>query len=314
MSKVILGIHGLGNKPAKELLTKWWKSAIDEGLLNIGKINLDYEFHLIYWADIFNQNPLDEKENNPSSKNFIAEKYFPGNKNFVPKKIELNSLVDQFLYDQFDKIFLDPDFSKNHELISEFIVKKYFKELGIYYSEDEKYKDYRNIIIYKVLAELKKFENKDILLIAHSMGSIIAYDILTLIEPKFKINKFLTIGSPLGLPVIIEKIKSSISGNIKTPEGVNDWINFADEEDKIAMKYNFSDIYGTNKLGVIPKFFVITNNYELNGSRNPHKSYGYLRASKFSEIIYEFLSQKEKSRFQIKFETLMNKIPFLNKK
>lgn len=314
MPKIIIGIHGLGNKPSKELLSKWWKAAIDEGLSNISKVNFDYEFELIYWADLFYQSPLNEKETDPKSKTFIDDKYFPGDKNFVPRKIELNSPIDQFLYDQFDKIILDPDFTKNHELISEYIVNKYFNELGIYYSDDEKYKEFKNIIFYRVLAELKKHEKKEILLIAHSMGSIIAYDILNLIEPKIKINKFLTIGSPLGLPAIIEKIKSKFSGNVNTPEGVNDWINFADEDDKIAMKYNFSEIYGSNKLGVIPKYFVITNNYEINGSRNPHKSYGYLRAPKFSEKVYEFLSQKEKSRFQIKFETLRNKLTFLTKK
>ncbi|MBK8944609.1 MAG: hypothetical protein IPM32_04975 [Ignavibacteriae bacterium] len=308
MSKIIIGIHGLGNKPKKEILIKWWKESIDEGLQNIGKQNLDYEFDIIYWADILHEKPLDENEKDKNSKYYIAEKYLPADKNFVPKKIELKSLVDQFLYNQFDKIFLDPDFVKNHELISEYIVKKYFRELGIYYSDETQYKDYRNIIIYKILAELKKHENKEILLIAHSMGSIIAYDILTMLAPNFKINKFVTIGSPLGLPVILEKIKSNLqlSENPKTPTGVNEWINFADEEDKIAMNYNFSEFYKANKNGTIPQNFLITNNYEVNGSRNPHKAYGYLRAEKFSEIIYEFLSQKEKSWFQKQLENVKN--------
>ena len=29
---VIIGIHGLGNKPSPPLLAKWWKEAIREGL------------------------------------------------------------------------------------------------------------------------------------------------------------------------------------------------------------------------------------------------------------------------------------------
>lgn len=115
MSKIIIGIHGLGNKPKKDILSKWWKESIDEGLKNIGKPNLQYEFELIYWADILNEKPLDENEKDKNSKYYIAEKYLPSDKNFVPKKIELNSLVDQFLYNQFDKIFLNPDFVKNHE-------------------------------------------------------------------------------------------------------------------------------------------------------------------------------------------------------
>lgn len=32
MDKVILGVHGLLNKNAKETIQTWWKSAIEEGL------------------------------------------------------------------------------------------------------------------------------------------------------------------------------------------------------------------------------------------------------------------------------------------
>jgi len=31
-SKIIIGIHGLGNKPPKTILEKWWRQAIEDGL------------------------------------------------------------------------------------------------------------------------------------------------------------------------------------------------------------------------------------------------------------------------------------------
>ena len=31
MAKVIIGIHGLANKPTEKLLKDWWKSSIKEG-------------------------------------------------------------------------------------------------------------------------------------------------------------------------------------------------------------------------------------------------------------------------------------------
>ena len=43
MSKIIIGIHGLGNKSRKALLEEWWKASIEEGLINIGKTNINYE-------------------------------------------------------------------------------------------------------------------------------------------------------------------------------------------------------------------------------------------------------------------------------
>ena len=58
MSKVIIGIHGLGNKPPKPLLKKWWKASIDEGLQKAGKTDLKYQFEMVYWADILHKKPF----------------------------------------------------------------------------------------------------------------------------------------------------------------------------------------------------------------------------------------------------------------
>ena len=57
MKTIILGIHGLGNKPSELLLKKWWKEAIIEGLDRIDKEMLSIPFDLVYLtvvADYFN--------------------------------------------------------------------------------------------------------------------------------------------------------------------------------------------------------------------------------------------------------------------
>jgi triacylglycerol esterase/lipase EstA (alpha/beta hydrolase family) len=62
-----------------------------------------------------------------------------------------------------------------------------------------------------MLAEtLVKHRRKKILLIAHSMGSIIAWDVLTKMVPQIKIHTLVTIGSPLGNPVVRSRILSDI--------------------------------------------------------------------------------------------------------
>jgi len=32
MANIIIGIHGLGNKPSRHFLEYWWKLAMEEGL------------------------------------------------------------------------------------------------------------------------------------------------------------------------------------------------------------------------------------------------------------------------------------------
>jgi len=55
MSHIIIGVHGLANKPKPALLASGWKSAICEGLENLGK-HVEPEsinFHMADWADLY---------------------------------------------------------------------------------------------------------------------------------------------------------------------------------------------------------------------------------------------------------------------
>ncbi len=50
---VIIGIHGLANKPGESELTEWWRKSILEGLQrNEGRDSgRDIELDLVYWRD-----------------------------------------------------------------------------------------------------------------------------------------------------------------------------------------------------------------------------------------------------------------------
>jgi hypothetical protein len=139
------------------------------------------------------------------------------------------------------------------------------------------------------------------------MGSIISFDTLTQIVPDIEIDTFITLGSPLGIPIVMKKIlheqKKEITGNIRiqTPENItNAWFNFADIDDDIAMNYNLFDDYSMNSKSVLPEDFLIQNTYEFNGEAHPHKVYGYLRTPEISEIIFRFLSRKKNLFTKIK--------------
>jgi triacylglycerol esterase/lipase EstA (alpha/beta hydrolase family) len=305
VSKVIIGIHGLGNKPSEKTLKEWWLKSILEGLEYINKNTFKLNFGLIYWADVLNNKSLDETIIDKENPLYINEKYTPAPENFIPKPHPVRKKILGFIEKQMDKIFLNEDLSINYSFISDMIIHKYFKELEIYYTEE--YRDKNNtkysakdVIRKKAADVLKKHKNDEIFLIAHSMGSIVIYDVLTFLLPGFKIDTLVTMGSPLGLPIIMSKIateqklKPHIKEKLKTPPGVKrNWYNFSDLEDKIAINYNLADDYDKNANGVKATDFVVNNNYEINGERNPHKSYGYLRTPEFSEVLAEFLAREK---------------------
>lgn len=315
--KIILGIHGIGNKPPRRLLQKWWKESICEGLRKIGCPRRFFKFELVYWAHYLYSEPLRPRAKDKDSPLYVQCPYVPSNSDVVKRR---PSLIKKKSLDLLEKI-LDTIFLKeygfiNFDKISDFIIRKKFKDLAMYYHKDNVQKTnaglHAKAMIGQQLAKaLKKHRRKQILLVAHSMGSIVAYDVLTQVAPDTRVHTFLTIGSPLGLPVIMKKIfseqhkKYKKEKKVATPENIlKHWYNFSDLNDKITMNYNLADDYKENSHHVAPVDVIVHNDYEYHGSRYPHKSYGYLRAPEVAEVIHKFLSEGRRTPFKALKNTL----------
>lgn len=308
MSKIIIGIHGLGNKPSKELLENWWRKAICEGLNGIGKESVNPKFKMIYWADILYRKPLDETN--------IDEKYTVGIKKTETNPAVIRRKLLDLLEKGTDKIFLNEDLSLNYPFLFDSYINRNFKDLSVYYSDkiveaDKHNRTFKEIVRNRVIEIFKKHRNDEIFLVGHSMGSIIAYDALTFLSKDIKIDTFVTIGSPLGQPYVVSKTASELNAHsikikkLKTPPGIERcWYNFSDLEDKVAINYHLADDYDENSNGVKVTDVEVYNNYECNGERNPHKSFGYLRTPEFSKVLYEFLISGRSKPSMWLFETV----------
>jgi hypothetical protein len=302
MGKIIIGIHGLGNKPPKELLTAWWRKSIREGLISIQHPYYFFRFEMVYWADLIYTNPLDPSETNSESNLYIHEPYSIACPESIPQQSGgLRRKVMGYLERQLDRLFLNEDMSLNFSSITDSIIHRYFKDLEMYYSDELKgqnksSKTVRVAIQDRLITVIRRYRRKRITLIAHSMGSIIAYDVLSRNIPGVSVDTFITLGSPLGLPVIVSRIfaeqhlDNPLITKVCAPEGVHrKWYNFSDLEDKVCLDRTLSDDYQANSFGVKAEDSSVYNNYVVNGKRNPHKIYGYLRTADVAWIIDDFL-------------------------
>lgn len=275
-----------------------------EGLEKLGKSIDMPKFELVYWADLLYEKPLDENITDKDDPYFLDEKYIPGLPDFQFEENSLRQKVLDFIEEQLDKLFLNEDLTVNYSGITDRIIHRYFKDLETYYQEecmDEKDEKclVRKLIRDRLADTLKKYQDDDIMLISHSMGSIIAYDVLTFLITDIDIRTFITIGSPLGFPVVQGKIaaewqsKRLVPPKLKTPPGVKKhWYNLADLKDRIALIYDLSENFQPNYRGVVAEDFVVYNDYQSNHVFNPHKSYGYLRTPEFARILYDFSTEK----------------------
>ncbi len=142
----------------------------------------------------------------------------------------------------------------------------------------------------------------DILLIAHSLGSIVSYDVLW----KFShygeyqhirnkgINTLVTIGSPLGDEIVKDELKgANAKFRRRYPQNIGHWINFAAEDDYIAHDPTLAnDFKRMVQFGLTSS---ITDKHIYNmairwDNSNPHHGTGYLIHPQMSRITTDWLN------------------------
>lgn len=307
VSKIIIGIHGLGNKPPKAILENWWKQAITDGSKLNGYPVTDFNFELIYWADILHPVALDmngkSKSNSIISERYTSEEY--------PERIEpltFRSKALEYMEKYYNKFIVNEVLSLKYPTITEFFIHLHLKDLQTYYSKDLILYDGKDImakeaILDRFIKSLDKHKDKKIFLIAHSMGSMIVHDAFTEFSPETKIDSYVTIGSPLGQKYVINKYKTESEKNnfnkLKVPEKIlRNWYNLADLQDQVALNHQLAGLYESNSKNVKIQDQLVKNKFVSSGAKNPHKVFGYLRTPEFSRIINEFLIYKKIGIFE----------------
>ena len=148
----------------------------------------------------------------------------------------------------------------------------------------------------RLIDVLERLAGRRVLLAAHSMGSIIAYDALRMLErenPSVQVEHLVTLGSPLGLAEVRAKIAEE-NGAARVPNNIDRWTNLADNRDLAAVAGKLVEVFARNDRGVGVNDMAVVNAYlRPNGSANRHKSYGYLRTPEFSEVALGFTTSSD---------------------
>ena len=308
MSKIIVGIHGLANKPPKEMLAEYWRQSIAEGLQKNCKITQPrFTLQMVYWADLLYKLPQHDDALFDFDQLYNEEPYTACTKKL---KTYEQGFLDGIRVGASALLGASADFAKQQfgmDGLADWVLGKTMKDLAFYYDDKRQIADRskNKVLARKVLRDelentLLPLNGNQIMLIAHSMGSIIAYDVLRDIGQKdetFAIEHFVTIGSPLGLPHVKAKIVAerpydgAKRNRLRTPTVVaQSWVNYADRRDPVALDTHLRDDFGQNPLGVGVEDDLILNSYRSPaGQANYHKSYGYLRAPELSKHISAFL-------------------------
>lgn len=123
-----------------------------------------------------------------------------------------------------------------------------------------------------------------VLLIGHSMGSVIAYETLWEMSHNGRdhvvVDLLLTMGSPLGQRYIQKRLKGSMSrGLSRYPHNIRNWKNLSAVGDLTAIDPRLKNDFGELlQLGLVESFedAELYNYFRLDGALNVHSEYGYL--------------------------------------
>ncbi len=119
-----------------------------------------------------------------------------------------------------------------------------------------------------------------LVVVAHSLGSVIAYHLLahdTRVKNR-NVAAFITVGSPLG----VKAIRRAVSP-IGSPESVQQWLNAYDDRDVVAL-YPLDE----RNFGVTPP--ILNHGAVENDSNNHHKIEGYLADPTIALTIHRELT------------------------
>ncbi|MBO3273144.1 hypothetical protein [Hymenobacter defluvii] len=235
-------IHGISNKPDEDKLREiWYRALAQDTLGNDDAIDLgaaEVTFSMVYWADVLYDKPLEgesiEEETLQEGAEFELAGTSPDAVNGDPNtawranlqpdeerlvaaleaKLDANMLADEVLTEPIpiadatlERIPI-PWFIKRR-IMEQFLrdVHHYLFNVSFSPRPGDTYQ-VQDVIRERMLARLREGASKEgpHVVVSHSMGTVIAYDCLMRVPGCPAVDALMTIGSPLGLDEVQDKL------------------------------------------------------------------------------------------------------------
>ena len=142
-------------------------------------------------------------------------------------------------------------------------------------------------------------EGAAVLLVGHSLGSVIAYDTLWELSHVYRnsgeVSLLVTLGSPLGTAFVQRSLLGvREQGSARYPHNVRRWVNLSASADTTALKPRlepqFKDMVSLGLCDGIEDVVGFHNYFRGAAGLNPHEAYGYLWQPRFAELVGDWLA------------------------
>jgi pimeloyl-ACP methyl ester carboxylesterase len=161
---------------------------------------------------------------------------------------------------------------------SQVFLKALLKDVELYLSDKQIASDVDALVELTIRDAL---QSGPCVVVGHSLGSVVAFNVLSAMAPHDRIAGFVSLGSPLGWPSVAGRLNREPSG---PPACVERWLNAFDERDVVASV----GLVGTAYDGGDSRFRE--DNTLQNGTANRHGIGDCLRSASVGRFIVDALA------------------------
>jgi hypothetical protein len=259
MSGHVTFIHGIANQPAPERMLRMWKQTLADGGDGVDLDVLGITSSFIYWADVMYEKNIDEM---PDQESMVFEGVAA---NQVPEVdetyLETTDGAERAFIDSFIETYnLDADPDTPVPDISDVDVELAYRLEAIplpwvlkrplmrillrdvhHYLFNTDHSP-RTDVHFQVQTEIRRrfvestseVTIQPHVVIAHSMGTVITYDLLKRVAESAPVDAVITLGSPLGMSEIQDQMKPEYSSHDGYASKAAQWFNFSDRLDPVC--------------------------------------------------------------------------------
>ena len=287
-------IHGCGPKPDASDLQAIWLEALAAGLARdstemLSRFN-EVLTEFVYYADqtgVAGNPDFDPALDLENRRAALAElKKLNRSRDF--RRRQYDALPGKTAFKEF---VMDAGASLG---VGGFLLEHKQPELASYLAGEQWALDLRTNLADRIKRSLEAGE--DLLLVAHCLGSVLAYDVLWHLSREQAVAgrvTFVTLGSPLGDRSVQRRLLGRREeGASKYPNNISLWHNLSAEDDYVCHDKTVADDFKTmlryKLLGDI-RDFTIYNLSVRYGRSNTHSSVGYLIHPRMTKLLSEWL-------------------------
>ncbi len=180
------------------------------------------------------------------------------------------------------------------------LIARAFPDVGQYWNFDSEFGSEVRWVATRLLAGAL-WRGDEVLLISHSLGSLIAYDTLWKLSHygeyasirRRRVSLWITTGSPLGDTTYRRQLKGARAGRHRRhPTNVRRWLNVAARDDFVAYECSMARSYADMRADGWVESIEDREIYNLavrDGRSNPHHMAGYLIHPVLAQAVADWL-------------------------